>query len=243
MSLYTDRIAAGLCGIAGCTTKPEDGKKQCEQHRKIGAERAAAKRAEKRASGRCITAGCNNTTDISPGGRCPTCRKAAAADAKRYGEQRMASGLCRNAASHGPVKPGCTMCQACIDRLSNTSSEHYFRRKESGLCRFCNDPPVSGESMCPYHKEKYTDYRLRVKMEVMEAYGNCRCSHPGCDNTNIDELHLHHVAGGGNAHRRELGSVSGYQFYLHLRAENYPAGFAVLCPTHHVRADNTLRKG
>jgi hypothetical protein len=86
------------------------------------------------------------------------------------------------------------------------------------------------------------EHRKQLKLEVMEAYGGAACSWPDCDNMNLDELQLHHTAGGGNQHRREIGiSSGGYSFYLWLRNEGYPSGYAVLYPTHHKRLDNQLR--
>lgn len=88
--------------------------------------------------------------------------------------------------------------------------------------------------MCAYHKEKYKDYRMQVKLDAMEAYGGPQCSLCPCDDVEI--LEIDHIDGGGNEHRREigkghLGAGSGYNFYLWLRQNAYPKGFRVLCPS------------
>ncbi len=126
---YSDRIAKGLCGIAGCSEEPQPGAKLCKSHKKLQAERAAAQRAKRAASGTCISAGCGETENLSPGGRCPKCVAYHAAARKKSTDKLIEQGLCRNAASHGKAKPGTTLCQECITKLSAASSEAYQRRK------------------------------------------------------------------------------------------------------------------
>ena len=240
-SLYKRRIADGFCGMCGkeSIVEGESLGPACKEKSRLAAEK---KRKKLKKAGMCI--GCGKEPPEDGSTRCRTCLDNQAGSRKRASQRLQDEGLCRNAASHGPVKPGTTMCQACIDKLSATSSEHYRRRKDAGLCRFGNHPPIPGESMCEYHKTQHADYRTQSKMEVMETYGGCQCAWPGCDNINLDELHLHHVKGGGCAHRREIDVASGgYNFYRWLRNEGYPDGYAVLCPTHHTRADNNLKKG
>lgn len=97
--------------------------------------------------------------------------------------------------------------------------------------------------MCQYHKDQHADYKLNVKMEAMLAYGGCQCSWPGCDCTDLDILHIDHVNGGGNEHRRELGMEGGgYNFYLWLKNNGYPKGFRVLCANHNTKAYANVRR-
>lgn len=236
------------CSIKTCDKPAASGKKMCNEHRKIYADRAAARREKCKESGTCITPGCNQTRGLSAGGRCKKCREKNAAGAKVAAQTRMDAGLCRNAhaGKPRPAKEGCTLCQECIDNLSANSSAHYHRRKEEGLCRFCNKPPeVDGGSLCAYHRTKYAEYRFQVKLEAFEHYGNAECAKCGCDN--LDILEIDHVGGGGGKHRRELNMEGGgYQFYLWLKREGYPKGFQVLCPScnrqAHVDTINKSRK-
>lgn len=79
------------------------------------------------------------------------------------------------------------------------------------------------------HAEDRKAYRKRVqqieKRMAFEAYGGkCAC----CGEAGIHFLSIDHIHGGGNKHRREIGS-GGYRFYVWLRLRNYPPGYQVLC--------------
>ena len=67
--------------------------------------------------------------------------------------------------------------------------------------------------------------RHRLRGQVLSAYGGqfpaCAC----CGESRQEFLTIDHIAGGGNRHRREIGRG----LYSWLRANNYPAGFRVLC--------------
>ena len=70
------------------------------------------------------------------------------------------------------------------------------------------------------------DYRDNLKEECFLHYGKiCKC----CGESNIEFLTIHHVNGNGNQHRREIGVGSGGHFYIWLKKNNFPEGFAVLC--------------
>lgn len=68
--------------------------------------------------------------------------------------------------------------------------------------------------------------RQRLKLEVLRGYGNplCAC----CGEAHVEFLSIDHINGGGNTHRRALGTV-GHGFYLWLKRQGYPPGFRVLC--------------
>ena len=66
--------------------------------------------------------------------------------------------------------------------------------------------------------------RARYKAEANERYG------PGCQlcgEQRLVFLCVDHVGGGGNAHRREIGSGSRILWWL--RDRGYPPGFRLLC--------------
>lgn len=234
MSLYQDRIARGDCGMCG-KPNPEGGS-LCAACKAKAAEKAAARRAKRAKDNKCI--GCG--VEIIAGSRCTECKAKQATSRKKAVAKAKDAGLCVSCLK-AAVKEGCTMCQSCIDNRSEVSSEHYRRRKEAGLCRFCDEPPEeTGGSMCAYHKAKYADYRLRIRLEAMEAYGGPVCV--GCQTTDLDVLVIDHVEGGGNKHRKELNMEGGsYQFYLWLRDNGYPAGYRVLC--HNCNHKSSRRPG
>ena len=122
-------------------------------------------------------------------------------------------------------------CPDCLAALSETTKRHYQRRKAAGLCRYCDKPPADGKTMCAYHLELYRNYRFRIKLEALDAYGGPRCSACGYDRE-VSVLEIDHVDGGGRAHRREISmGGGGHPFYLWLKRNGYPDGFCVLCPT------------
>lgn len=245
MSRYKDRIAKGLCGIAGCKETPVPGKPTCESHRKLQAERAATKRAAKQAAGRCIVPGCEETEDISPGGRCKLHRAISAAARKDASTALIDQGLCRNAASHGKAKEGCTLCQDCIDKLSATTTQHYHRQREAGLCGYigCTKKPANdGGGYCEDHLEYLTERRAQIKLDALNAYGGSACVWNGCNITDPEQLTIDHIEGGGNAHRKEINRAGGSGFMQWLKTQNYPPGYRVLCHNHNHQAHRDRMK-
>lgn len=83
-------------------------------------------------------------------------------------------------------------------------------------------------------------YRRNIKKRCFEHYcgGAPRCLEPGCCETDVDKLELHHPDGGGNKDRSEkigygLRSCGGWHFYLKLKQLGYPAGYQVICTKCH----------
>lgn len=78
-----------------------------------------------------------------------------------------------------------------------------------------------------YREKLYTrrqQYMEKLRHDVIQGYGGaCTC----CGESNESFLQIDHVVGGGNAHRRELGSTQAV--YVWLRKNGYPDGFQVLC--------------
>ncbi len=71
------------------------------------------------------------------------------------------------------------------------------------------------------HKQK--EYYRKTRTEVLEAYGNC-CT--CCGETQYEFLALDHIDGGGNAHRKAIGSR---WIYHDIKKRGFPPGFQVLC--------------
>lgn len=114
-------------------------------------------------------------------------------------------------------------------------------RKARGVCSNCGSRlPKEGHATCEVCLEatrKWHQKRCDIgdapewwyKVRVIEAYspGVPHCEY--CGLTNMEALTIDHVNGGGNKHRRELGSSGGNAFYRWLYNNNYPPGFQVLC--------------
>lgn len=68
-----------------------------------------------------------------------------------------------------------------------------------------------------------TKYAEKKRQDALQAYGGvCEC----CGETEIGFLCIDHINGGGNQHRREIGTQNIYPW---LRRNHYPPGFRVLC--------------
>ena len=71
---------------------------------------------------------------------------------------------------------------------------------------------------------------LKLKLDVLGAYGNGRVACVRCGFDDIRALSLDHISGGGNAHRHENnGRFSGQKLYVYLRQNDYPLGYQTLC--------------
>jgi len=65
---------------------------------------------------------------------------------------------------------------------------------------------------------------MALRRSAIEAYGGkCAC----CGEAEEAFLQVDHIAGGGNEHRRAIGSSR--QIYQWLKRNGYPAGFQLLC--------------
>lgn len=232
MSLYSERVAKGLCGKCGVAVK--DGS-LCPKHRQEAADKAAAKRAARKEAGGCL--GCGKK--IRTGSRCPKCKAAAKDSRQRSIEQRKENGQC--VACSNDAKDGCTLCQGCIDARSAVSSEHYRRRKDAGLCLYCESKPLKDYAVCKYHLEQQREQRRRLKLDALNAYGGPQCVTCSCDN--VDILEIDHIDGGGRKHREMEEIEGGTAFYQWLKNNEYPLGFRVLCPSCNKQAHvDTLTK-
>lgn len=121
----------------------------------------------------------------------------------------------------------------------------YSRRKSAGLCTHCGKKPhVEGILKCHecadkqkiLGKQRYDTRGPAIKIEVMNAYGGCKCigiksDGSQCGESDVDVLALDHINGGGTKHRESLGSTGkgGWTFYQYLKNNHFPEGYQVLC--------------
>lgn len=106
--------------------------------------------------------------------------------------------------------------------------------------KWCREHPEEARAMWrkSYHKNKekhadarrqyHRDYHKKIKLEVLTYYCNstpyCQCK--GCKENYIEFLTIDHINGGGNKHRKVIGSS---KIYYWLKQNNYPEGYRVLC--------------
>lgn len=107
---------------------------------------------------------------------------------------------------------------------------------EKGLCARCTVRPLLTKRMCRECRlDENATQTIRVRqlrIEILDAYGapTCNC----CKETfDYEFLHIDHVNGGGNEHKRGLTKRNttnvGDTLLYWLRNNGYPAGFQVLC--------------
>jgi hypothetical protein len=105
------------------------------------------------------------------------------------------------------------------------SASYYQRNKDRIKAQNSAYQRAHLEEVAAYHRE----YRHRQRAEAIAAYGgSCDC----CGETEPAFLTIHHIEGGGNAHRQEVcGSPrrAGQRFYAWLKRQGWPEGFAVRC--------------
>lgn len=120
-------------------------------------------------------------------------------------------------------------CRKCQVELN--SSNWYLSRRahNSRICIECDLQNLTEYRKT--HKDNRARWRKqegqRLRKEMITAYGGvCTCC--GIDDWRF--LTIDHINGGGNEHRRELGTVGGQPFFRWLRNNGYPKdNFQVLC--------------
>lgn len=125
----------------------------------------------------------------------------------------------------------------------DTHREQYNAKKRAW--RLANPEKVMGQRK-RYHLEqmgKNTEWKknnrelyleqkkrhhTRHRQACLEHYGRV-CACPGCNEAHEEFLAIDHIAGGGNKHRKEIGSKAGNQFYVWIIKNNFPSLFRTLC--------------
>lgn len=117
------------------------------------------------------------------------------------------------------------------DRLTKKlrAKGRYAERKMLGLCVICGSNKIKTKVYCLDCNNRKAETQKRshekLRLEVFKAYGGFRCG--CCGEGEQAFLTIDHINGGGNEHRRQLGSSS--MFYTWLRKNNFPVGYQVLC--------------
>lgn len=119
-----------------------------------------------------------------------------------------------------PSDNGSVSCISCKEKRKQSFRE----RVAHNLCGACGRRPIEKRNRCSHCRNVSAKRRFQIFLEVIDAYGGAKCV--CCGENNIKFLTIDHVDGGGNEHRRQIGSPNIYGW---LRRNNYPKGFQVLC--------------
>lgn len=77
------------------------------------------------------------------------------------------------------------------------------------------------------HRKRHQEIRNIVLNHYSNNHPKCAC--PSCNENHIEFLAIDHTNGGGNKHRKNIGTSNSAHFYLWLIKNNFPSGFRVLC--------------
>ena len=143
---------------------------------------------------------------------------------------------------NGNAVKRCSLCKQ-VKPLDRFSPYRRNRDKHASRCKACQvqlalkwqaQNPEKAAARKRAWREKNRELlqergrarNLAVKTEVISAYGGfCAC----CGEAEIAFLAIDHINGDGADHRRSGEVAHGRSFYEWLRANDYPAGFQVLC--------------
>jgi hypothetical protein len=141
----------------------------------------------------------------------------------------------------GKRKPreGIKNCGHCAKVESKREIERQKERKENGLCVACGKTESrEGLLFCEscskkglrWQKIRNNLYKIETMSHYSRNYSDVpMCAYPKCKNINLYHLTIDHINGGGNKHRKEIGTTN---MYAYLRKYGYPEGYQVLCMNH-----------
>ena len=123
--------------------------------------------------------------------------------------------------------------QSWNEKIEKALSKNPERRKASRKADYDRNQEQYIERARVWYmnnKERATErnkaYYHRVRLETLRRYGgnppSCAC----CGETEMDFLAVDHINGGGNEHRKSIGSGC---LYWWIRRNGFPDGFQILC--------------
>lgn len=112
-------------------------------------------------------------------------------------------------------RPKCCKCNLRDCEISHKSKDKIYYRDLCWKCRSLENPNYHS------HYKKYND---KCRQTVLNHYGaKCVC----CGETVKQFLTIDHINGGGNQHRKEVGS--GRNMMVWIIKNNFPKDFQILC--------------
>ena len=173
--------------------------------------------------GLCTTCG---KSLVPPGKRvCKACIEISVIRNREKFEKRKQEGVCVRCGKFPPAQDRFE-CKSCLAKAVRKTAAIRAKRESEGLCKKCGKSlPADGKLHCHNCLERNNAKNLEIKTKVMNHYGGkCAC----CGEDNLIFLSIDHINGGGDKHRRELGSGGG-RLYRWIVSNNYPNDFQVLC--------------
>lgn len=162
---------------------------------------------------------CGKNKRLPGASRCRSCQNKVNERQRELRAQRRAAGLCK--CGRAVPREGRADCELCASEISKSANVTERNRSAAGLCR-CGAVPVDGGKMCADCRAWSNAKHQRLRRRVLEHYGlKCAC----CPEDIYEFLEIDHIAGGGNDHRRLIGSG----IYRWLVRNNFPPGFQTLC--------------
>lgn len=145
-----------------------------------------------------------------------------------FSKRRYCDMACQRVAERNPKNPVCRVCKAPLTS-ENWPIEAAARRWQGRICRACNNQRGYdwAKGNPDAHRSILRRRRQRIRVEVLEAYGNkCVC----CGEATPEFLTMDHIHGGGVRHRKELANHGGVEFYYWLKKKGFPRGdYRILC--------------
>lgn len=146
-----------------------------------------------------MTKGAGEVRRMTETKKCPACDRTLPSDAFN-----------KNRSSKTGLQVECKKCQAARHRL------HYANNTETYRVRH------QTEKWKAQSRESARRCWKRDRLDAIAHYGNkCAC----CGEATLEFLTIDHIKGGGNQHRREIGT----HLCRWLKRNNWPSGFQVLC--------------
>ena len=108
----------------------------------------------------------------------------------------------------------------------NKSIDDFYAKDKSVTTRH----NICKECMKPMLNEKRKQRNKELRLLILQHYS--KSQQPKCDccgETILEFLTIDHKNGGGNQHRKRLGTRGSGMFYRWLRDNKYPKGFRILC--------------
>ena len=149
---------------------------------------------------------------------------------RKWRARKESLGLCTQCGKN-PIENSKKSCRQCIKKGISYNKKRKLALKLSNVCTMCGSRPLKSAIFCDQCLRRAAAKRLVLKLTVFNVYGGPRCV--GCGESELACLSMDHINGGGNRHRREVGSHS---IYDKLKKNNYPPGFRVLCMNCQFRA-------
>lgn len=117
---------------------------------------------------------------------------------------------------------GCVLCSRMKDK------RHYLKSRT----------PEEIQAERDKANERSELNKIAVINVLTNGEGTCRW----CGQGDIDVLNIDHIDGGGNKHRKELGTRNGQSFYTWIISNDYPDGFQVLCANCNLKKEVMRRR-